>query len=385
MPMPRKTWYSFRNDYLLDFSGMKYIFGACALILALSIGAAPGAAAPSGKERRQEAAKEGFWTAVGTSFTYDDNVFNLSREDLELRRAIDLNTGSAGQKRFNRMESVNDGIIRVAGGLYEQSRPFGEGFSTRLGVDLEYFTHTQNTIKDHPVLRSFVRQYLTADHYLEPYYAVTLNQFERNYIGQVSTTTRFAGNYNTRAWGLLWDGHFGGVGLGLSAEYHWDRYGHGELEYRNAVGAAFGTHVDYRWSRWFYTRGEYRFQRTRAARSPFSDRSSDEHRFGATAEFIPAKKTTVALGYLGRYDHYTSKLGAAADLFFAGRRDILHDISLRAAYRLNAHWDFWGEYRRLENLSSLNYVAGDDSLRYSKNLVSVGVNSRWDLGVFSFD
>lgn len=334
--------------------------------------------------RRPDMERTGFWTKAGIAFWYDDNVNNLSPEDMSTRNTASIDDNGPVQARFNGIRSIGDAVYRFSTGLYEQSQFFGEDFATRLGVDLDYFKFQQNTIKDHPVARPFVRQYLGDQHYFELYNTVAINRFDRNYFGKTETARRFPGNYSDRTIGAVWDGRMpllGGLDMGLEYEYAWLRYYEPQLIYRNTKGRRYGTRVGRRWMPWLYTRGRYRFEQLWAARSDAHDRSAEEHRWGLDVEIIPWKwpKTRVDMSYAGGFKHFLSNRPTATDPFHAGRRDFFDEMTLRGIYTPNIHWEFWANYQRTDHRTNLPKNDSDEYLRYAKNVFGMGFSTRWDL------
>jgi hypothetical protein len=341
---------------------------------------------PDDKLRTLEADKGGFWSSLAMSFAYDDNVHRLSPEDLSSRKSANLRVDGPVQKRWDLMTGVDDGVWRYLFGLYEQARPWGDGYGNRLGLELDYWKYMENSVKDYPVWRAFMRQYIEDRHFFETYYSVALNQFERNYFGRTETARRFPGTLNTRAAGVLWDGgvgFFGWLGLGAGFEYGEDRYLEPQLSYRNADYRRFWGKISRKWTEQFSTEARYKFEELRAWRSAVHDRSYDEHQWTLLGRGKPWRDLLLTGTYTGSFRGYNTNLRNSQDPTHAGRRDFLHEISVRADYPYKT-WGFWVEYARAQSRANLSFFDSDEYLRYTKNVYSLGVQSRWDLSFLSY-
>ena len=238
---------------------------------------------------------------------------------------------------------------------------------------------------NHPSGRFTLRQDLTKGHRVELSLDYEPGKFLKNYFGEISTTTRFAGLHDTRAWEARWTGRFqgaSGLELGARLGYETDRYREPELEYRNSVARRYGATVGYRWAKSLKTTIDCQYETLSAARQPLSDISYFEKKISVKAEIKPLRRLEVDLGYAAHFKRYTSELGAA-DVFHSGRKDFRYDATVKALYRAISAVDLWVEYRQTEERSNLRdpvttAFAPDDFLRYRRSVVSVGVKARWN-------
>lgn len=356
------------------------------LALLIGAGTSSGARAAGKKKGKARERRESAISAdAEVRFVYDDNVHEYSPRDIDTFNGLNSASTAKNIAKFGQIGGIDDTILRYKAGLFARSYFFGAGFGTRLGAEGGYAKYSKNPIMNHPSGRFSVRQDLTRDHHLELSLDYEPGKFLKNYFGEISTGTRFAGLHDTRAWEVRWTGRsrrVPGLELGARLGYETDRYRESELEYRDSVARRYGASVGYRWAKFLKTTVDYQYETLSAARQPASDVSYFEHKISLKTELKPLRKLEVDLGYAAHFKRYTSELGAA-DVFHSGRKDFRYDATLKAVYRVVSAVDLWAEYRLTEERSNLREPVTttfppDDFLRYRRDVVSLGVKARWN-------
>lgn len=344
---------------------------SCFLILTLSV-------SPASAAKKPQNFLDKFRLESGIEASYDTNVFNYSRDD------IDEFNSYTNTEKFNRVKSIGDFIISPQAGIVFTDKLFNHTFRLRLEVETHFFL--RNKVKDYESYRLDARQYLAKDEYLEFRYQHIPDYFLKNLLDRDLGEFRRA-TFDSRLFSF---GYRRPLDKTLDARirymYEINDYNENFEEYDMASHAVNLT----LWQNpndHLQTQVHLEFESSDAkgdidtSARVESDTTYDKYEIGLREGLELTKNIELFARYIFSYRKYLTDNPLAQDPFHRDREDKIHRAGLGMSFELAKDTEVRFEYeyqvKDVDTASEDPALLNAAILGYEKNIVSFSINKRF--------
>ncbi|MCK5451224.1 MAG: hypothetical protein KAI70_05620 [Candidatus Omnitrophica bacterium] len=318
---------------------------------------------------------------MGAKSIYDSNVFNYSRDE------IDLYDADSNSNRFDGVKSIDDVIteLSIIGQMREEMFDIGP---TTFSVGTEANIYSENTDRTYMKLKTSVRQNIGKDNIVRGGYTFIPDYFIRTlYDGDQAAGDRYRKlEFTTHAGHLkYWNRLSDIITWWLRGTYEYKDYNE-HFQERDTHAFRLTCAMAVKPEKWYKINPYFRYFWNSADGTDDepdidSDISRDGFDTGGNLWFYPESKFSYMLGYGFRWTQYDSSNSIEDDPYHSGRKQDRHRIKGRVKYALRKNIDLFTEYayeiRNVDVKGADTLLEEESILEYDKHVGTVGIAIRF--------